>query len=252
MKSLKSLLDEQFLLRNTKLELSQNAHPDPIQIASIKKDESISLLCALFAYGNAKNIVKFLNSLDFSLLNLDEKTIKKELKNHIYRFQNSTDIANAFISLRRLKNESSLEEIFISSYKKDQNVMNAVNEILKTLHKINKFSSFGYDFLFGKIFQKEPISPFKRWNMYLRWMVRDDELDFGLWKSVDTKDLLIPLDTHTHKVALKLGLLQRKTYDFKAVLELTSSLKKFDPKDPVKYDFAIYRMGQSGFVKSKS
>lgn len=251
MQKLKALLDEQFLLRNTKFELSQKAHPDPIQVASKEKDEYISLLCALFAYGNAKNIVKFLNSLDFSLLNQDEKIIKKELKAHKYRFQNQHDIINAFISLRRLKNENSLEELFENSYKNDESIINAINNTLKKLRSLNDFSSFGYDFLFGKIFKNEPNSPFKRWNMYLRWMVRDDEIDFGLWKSIDTKNLLIPLDTHTHKVALKLGLLKRKTYDFKAVVELTNTLKKFDPKDPIKYDFAIYRMGQSGFLKTR-
>lgn len=81
--------------------------------------------------------------------------------------------------------------------------------------------------------------------MYLRWMVRNDELDLGLFKNIDKKDLLIPLDTHTHKVSLKLKLLKRKIYDFKSVLELTRSLKKFDPQDPIKYDFALYRIGQN-------
>jgi uncharacterized protein (TIGR02757 family) len=75
-------------------------------------------------------------------------------------------------------------------------------------------------------------------------MVRSDNLDMGLWKRVDKKDLLIPLDTHTFKVSQKLGLLKRKSYDLKAVLELTENLKKFDKSDPVKYDFAIYRIGQ--------
>jgi uncharacterized protein (TIGR02757 family) len=75
-------------------------------------------------------------------------------------------------------------------------------------------------------------------------MVRDDNIDFGIWKKVDKKDLLIPLDTHTFNVSFNLGLLKRKTYDLKAVVELTNTLKKFDPFDPVKYDFALYRIGQ--------
>ena len=85
----------------------------------------------------------------------------------------------------------------------------------------------------------------KRYNMFLRWVVRNDELDLGLWSGIDTAHLLMPLDTHTHKVALKLGLMRRKSYDFKAVLELTENLRKFDAKDPIKYDFALYRLGQS-------
>ena len=84
----------------------------------------------------------------------------------------------------------------------------------------------------------------KRWMMYLRWMVRKDNIDMGLWSKVDTKDLIMPLDTHTFNVSQKLGLLQRKSYDLEAALELTQTLKIFDAADPVKYDFALYRIGQ--------
>ena len=80
--------------------------------------------------------------------------------------------------------------------------------------------------------------------MFLRWMVRDEYPDLGLWTGIDKKDLIIPLDTHTHKVSLNLGLLKRKTYDLQAAIELTEKLKEFDSKDPVKYDFALYRIGQ--------
>jgi uncharacterized protein (TIGR02757 family) len=84
--------------------------------------------------------------------------------------------------------------------------------------------------------------------MFLRWMVRSDEIDLGLWSKIDKKDLLMPLDTHTFKVSQKLGLLKRKTYDMKAVLELTETLKGFDSLDPIKYDFALYRLGQEKII----
>nr|MBL0703263.1 DUF2400 family protein [Sulfurospirillum sp.] len=71
-----------------------------------------------------------------------------------------------------------------------------------------------------------------------------DNLDMGLWTSVKKEHLLAPLDTHTFKIGQKLGLIKRKTYDFKAVLELTESFKKMDLDDPVKFDFALYRIGQ--------
>jgi uncharacterized protein (TIGR02757 family) len=77
-------------------------------------------------------------------------------------------------------------------------------------------------------------------------MVRSDEIDLGLWSGVDRSNLLIPLDTHTFNVSKKLGLLKRKSYDLKAVLELTDTLKSFDKSDPIKYDFALYRIGQEG------
>ena len=79
-------------------------------------------------------------------------------------------------------------------------------------------------------------------------MVREDELDMGIWSKIDKKDLLMPLDTHTFKVSQKLGLLKRKTYDMKAVLELTQTLKSFDKNDPIKYDFALYRLGQEKII----
>ena len=80
--------------------------------------------------------------------------------------------------------------------------------------------------------------------MFLRWMIRNNEPDLGLWKGVEKNRLIIPLDTHTHKVSLNLGLLKRKTYDLQAAIESTDKLKEFDSNDPLKYDFALYRIGQ--------
>ena len=84
----------------------------------------------------------------------------------------------------------------------------------------------------------------KRWMMFLRWMVRNDVIDMGLWSGVEPADLIIPLDTHTFATSQKLGLLKRKTYDLQAAIELTQKLKEFDAEDPLKYDFALYRIGQ--------
>jgi uncharacterized protein (TIGR02757 family) len=80
--------------------------------------------------------------------------------------------------------------------------------------------------------------------MYLRWMVRSDELDMGLWNGVDPSELIMPLDTHTFSVSRALGLLKRGQCDMRAAIELTETLKAFDPADPLKYDFALYRIGQ--------
>lgn len=88
----------------------------------------------------------------------------------------------------------------------------------------------------------------KRWMMYLRWMVRKDSLDMGLWKVMNPSELIMPLDTHTFTLSQKLGLLGRKQCDLKAALELTEMLRTFDPNDPIKYDFALYRLGQEGII----
>ncbi|HSM47794.1 MAG TPA: DUF2400 family protein, partial [Draconibacterium sp.] len=85
----------------------------------------------------------------------------------------------------------------------------------------------------------------KRLNMFLRWMVRNDKckVDFGLWNGIPQSALMLPLDVHTGNVARKLGLLQRKSTDWHAVEEVTEKLRRFDPEDPVKYDFALFGLG---------
>lgn len=85
----------------------------------------------------------------------------------------------------------------------------------------------------------------KRLNMFLRWMVRRDDrgVDFGLWQRIRPAQLLMPLDVHVERVARRLGLLARKQTDWQAVLELTAALRRFDPEDPVKYDFALFGLG---------
>ncbi len=238
------LLKNEAFKRNTSTELTADK-PDPLMIASAYKDEYIALICALFAYGNAQAIVRFLESLDFSLLNQDEDSIRMTLHSHYYRFQQSADIQALFITLKRLREDKkSLENIFLQGYKLRHNVMDGLKELIQTLYEVNPYRSRGYQFLLGTIPSDNPTSPYKRWHMFLRWMVRDDTLDLGLWKDVETKDLLMPLDTHTFSIGKKLGLIQRKSYDFKAVLELTKTLKRIDPHDPIKFDFALYRLGQ--------
>lgn len=86
----------------------------------------------------------------------------------------------------------------------------------------------------------------KRLNMFLRWMVREGPVDFGLWKKINPSDLMIPLDVHVERVARQLGLLKRKQRDWQAVEELTNKLRSFDANDPVKYDFALFGVGVIG------
>lgn len=243
-KDIKILLDNEVLIRNNSAEISEEK-PDPLLIATAHNDESIALICALFAYGNAKLIVKFLQSLDFSLLEASDMKIKQTLSTHYYRFQNAQDVANIFIALKRLKEVDSIENLFYEGYKKEENVLDGLWHFIDTLKSVNKHKSRGYDFLVGSVPKKESgMGTYKRYMMYLRWMVRDDALDLGLWKKIDKKDLLLPLDTHTFKVSQRLGLLKRKTYDMKAALEITKRLARFDKEDPIKYDFALYRLGQ--------
>jgi len=212
--------------------------PDPVMIAHKYKDEYSALTAALFAYGNVRAILKFLNSVNYSDFSSNQ--------NLYYRFQSVKDVNEFFKTIAVMKKNHSLNELFIKGYKKTNNPIDGIGEIIKQIYATNPYRSKGYEFLIGKIpnTKTKGVSPYKRWNMFVRWMVRDEYPDLGIWKNVNKKDLIIPLDTHTHKVSLKLGLLKRKTYDLQAALELTQKLREFDPFDPVKYDFALYRIGQ--------
>lgn len=90
----------------------------------------------------------------------------------------------------------------------------------------------------------------KRWNLYLRWMVRRDALDFGLWEDISPARLVVPTDTHVHRVARRLGLTRRKSADWKTAREITDRLARFDPTDPVRYDYALCRLGVLGVCRS--
>jgi len=255
MNKVKELLDKEVCSRNNHCELSYDK-PDPLLVASRYDDEYIILLCALFAYGNAKLIVKFLDSLDFSLLDESDELIDKKLDGFYYRFQNSDDVKTIFKTFSKMKKEQSLQELFYQGYKKENDVLEGLDSVISKIHEIANYQSQGFTFLVSSPFKRDKNrnikqignAPYKRWNMFLRWMVRKDELDMGLWGKIDKKDLILPLDTHTFKVSQKLGLLDRKTYDLKSALLITEKLKQFDMNDPIKYDFALYRIGQENLI----
>ena len=248
MNKIKELLDKEVQQRDKIGELSYD-RPDPLLIAKRYRDEYIALICALFAYGNAKQIVKFLDSLDFSLLQKGDKEIRESLSSHYYRFQKSNDVIALFIALKRLKELDSIENIFYAGYKKEHNILDGLWNFIKVIKEVYPYESRGYNFLIGSIPKKvNSAGTYKRYLMFLRWMVREDSLDMGLWSKIDKRDLIMPLDTHTFQISLKLRLLKRKTYDMKAALELTQTLREFDENDPIKYDFAIYRLGQEKLI----
>jgi uncharacterized protein (TIGR02757 family) len=224
------------LIANGIYEISEE-RPDPIIIAKRHKNEFAALCAALFAYGNVKAIMKFLNSLDLENF---------ESNGSYYRFQTQKDVEEFLKTVKTIKKNESLEDVFMKGFKKNENPLEGIASLIKAFRKANDYDSPGYAFLLGKIppNKTKGVSPYKRWNMFLRWMIRDSKPDLGMWKNAKKNRLIIPLDTHTHKVSLKLGLLRRKTYDLESAILLTEKLKTFDENDPLKYDFALYRIGQ--------
>ena len=225
----------------------------------------VALVCALFAYGNVKAILKFLDSLDFGLLDSSAAIIKSDFP--YYRFQKSIEVKLFFLALCEMKQNHTLESILHFHKSNPKPIYLLINECIQAIwqgakkyaaklgHTLESHTSkpSGFAFLVGAPLPNTsvlPSSPLKRWNMFLRWMVRKDNVDLGLWREhICANELLLPLDTHTFSVCRALGLLGRKSYDFKAVLEVSENLVRFDKDDPIKYDFALYRLGQKGIIQ---
>ena len=215
---------------------------DPIQFGHkfrTKEDiEIASFISSLFAFGKRELFIKKLDyifSLSSSPMQLIQDFKKYNLDDFIYRFIKSPDLIELLRLLNKLYvlDKSSLEELFSS----DERFKIATDYFYSNS---NCPSSTGFCFMFAK---PENNSALKRMNMFLRWMVRDGQVDFGIWKTIKKSELLIPLDTHVARLSREFGLLKRKQNDFRAVLELTEKLKEFDETDPIKYDFALFGLG---------
>jgi uncharacterized protein (TIGR02757 family) len=243
--NLKELLDLEYAKRNQCGELCETSRPDPLIVAKRHNDEFIALACALFAYGKASLILKFLNTINFGLLEGSDEELSKSLSSSYYRFQTASDTVEFFKALSSLKRSKiSLEELFFEGYRVDFDPTRGVSRIIKELKPSTAPKSQGYEFLIGSGEVKPNGSPMKRWMMFLRWMVRKDELDMGLWKKVDKAHLILPLDTHTFNVSKRVGLLESGSYNLRSAIKITEKLREFDKEDPIKYDFALYRLGQ--------
>lgn len=150
---------------------------------------------------------------------------------HYYRFQKSDDIVYLFAVLKRILEEfgdmGSMARNFFTGDTRDM-----VWKIRKALFK----SDDQLTFFFPK---PSPSNPMKRWNLYLRWMVRKDEIDAGLWGFIPRDRLIIPLDTHIFKIGRCLGWTTQKNPSWKAAWEITNALKIYSPDDPLQYDFFL-------------
>lgn len=244
---LKEFLDEKVALYNQ----SEFIETDPIQIPhsfSRKEDiEIASFLVATIAWGNRKSIINsgrrlmdlmenspFEYVMDFS----EEKAL--ELPFFAHRTFNSVDLGYFLIALKNIyQNHSGMEAVF-AKYAEEDSLQSGIHHFKET------FFSCPHPARTQK-HVSDPLknSAAKRINMFLRWMVRKDAagVDFGIWDRLSPAQLSCPLDVHSGNVARKLKLLTRKQNDAKAIIELDLALRKLDPIDPVKYDFALFGLG---------
>ncbi|MBI1769277.1 MAG: TIGR02757 family protein [Bacteroidetes bacterium] len=225
---------------------------DPISIPhQYQKRQDIEvagLIAAVLAWGQRVTIINkakdFLNRMDDSpydfLLNHKSEDLK-QFKNYKHRTFNETDALYfvEFLSQFYQKYDS-LEKAFAICITDDHTGNGLIN-----FHRLF-FSLEDFPLRTKKhIPTPERKSACKRINMYLRWMVRQDNngVDFGIWKNISPSQLICPCDLHVERVARKLKLIKRKQMDWETALELTANLKKLDPADPVKYDFALFGLG---------
>lgn len=232
--------------------------PDPLEFphrfSSPPDIEIAAFISSVFAYGNVVQIINTLEKV-FDIMGNDpanfvlEYNHKKDgklFKNLKHRFYTGEDIASLFAGLNKIYNVyGSLNYLFLLYYfEKAENIKGALSFFSRNLTTIVTkeagYSSNGIKFMFP-----DPLkgSACKRQNLFLRWMIRNDELDFGLWKEIPPNKLIIPVDTHIANISKYLKLTKRKNVSWQMAEEITNNLKKFDPNDPVKYDFALCHIG---------
>jgi uncharacterized protein (TIGR02757 family) len=236
---------------------------DPLQVVlryKTHRDQEIAgFIAASLAIGNVhlirKAVNEILNKMGQSpfcfVLEFDPFRDKGFFDDFTYRFYTGKDIGLLIWLIKQIYQEKgSLRELFLECY--DSNASHIGSSLSRFVQsilnlKINPY----YDSLPPKgsgirhfIADPSDGSGCKRLNLFLRWMVRREDPDLGIWSEVLPSKLVIPLDTHIARLGKNLGLTQRRTADWKMALEITDALKRFDSNDPVKYDFALCTVGK--------
>ena len=230
---------------------------DPISVPhsfSLREDREIAgLLASTIAWGNRKAIVKSAHRMmrymdnapyDF-VLNASEEELQS-LTTYVHRTFNGEDFKDFVRGMRHIITQwGSIGGFFESRYEATQDLRVVLSEFRRKFHAAehNPHSEKHMSSI-------DKGAACKRLCMYLRWMVREDDrgVDFGLWRKIPMSALYMPLDIHTGRMGRSLGLLTRKQSDWKAVEELTASLRAFDANDPVRYDYSLFGVGISGML----
>lgn len=246
----KALLDQKLNEHNTFEFVADDPIGIPHRYTQLQDIEIAGFFAAILAWGQRKTIINKCSELlermdnapyDF-ILHHKEDDLKK-LLGFKHRTFNDIDTLYFIDFLKRhYRTSNTLESAFTAHLKPtDINVENALIGFKQYFS-----DSAYYPARTGKHIPS-PIkkSACKRLNMYLRWMVRNDNngVDFGIWKSIKPDQLICPLDVHVERVARYLGIIEREQTDWLTAVELTENLKQLDPIDPVKYDLALFGMG---------
>ncbi len=225
---------------------------DPVQVPhqyeAPNDIEIAALLTATLSWGQRTQIIRFARNLmnalgksPFDFICSYSQRSEKHTVRFQYRTFTPTDCNVFFHALRQLYlRDNGLRLSFTEGYQSNQTIKSAIANFRRKMLETN-LPKRTHKHL------SDPIngSAAKRLNMFLRWMVRPatEGVDFGLWTEIPTSHLMLPVDLHSGRAARNLGLLKRNSNDWKAVEEVTAQLAKFDPHDPVKYDYALFGLG---------
>lgn len=230
------------------------------EFSSSADREIVGLIASSLAYGRVagikKSIEKVLAVMEGDptgfVLNFRPHVEGRLFKGFRHRFNVGDDISCLLYFARQMIERSgSIGGFFMRGYAPDdKNIREALLTFTAGVLALDSAPVYGSGRLPDKagvrFFFPSPLggSPCKRLNLYLRWMVRHaDGIDFGIWGDVSPSKLIVPLDTHIARISVNLGLTRRKSRDWKMAEEITESLKGLDPEDPIKYDFALCRLG---------
>ena len=232
--------------------------PDPLQfVYQYSRGEDMEIagfLAASLAFGRVGQIEKSVSSLlgrmgesPYEFVKDFGESERKKLRDFRHRFISGDDISDLLELLREVVCEfGGIEKFFAKGYNpNDNNTVHGLAEFSKRLLAEYAKRHGGQAGRGLKYLLAGPAAggACKKLNLFLRWMVRDDEVDAGLWKSVDKAKLIVPVDVHMSRLCRILGLYERKTVSLAAAIEITESFAAIEPADPVKYDFALSRIG---------
>lgn len=220
--------------------------PDPLMFlydySDTQEREIVAIIASSLAYGRVVQILKsvriVLDKMDNHprsyLLAKNERDIINDFKEFRHRFTGPQDISAFLINIRKiLKKYGSLHDCFVSSESKQPDIIGQLELFAEKLGDggcyLAPLPSKG--------------SAIKRLNLFLRWMVRKDEVDPGGWEDIGAHRLIIPLDTHMFNISKQFGFTKSNQAGLKTAIEITNSFKRINSDDPVKYDFSLTRFG---------
>ncbi len=265
MSSLKQILDRFY----RDFDFQERLRHDPIEFPhryEKKEDIEVSaLIASCFAYGKVdlfkpvvERILALMGKQPFAFIAGFDVRKQRRFFSFKYRFNESGDIlCLIFVMHEILKKFASIENAFLEHrLPEDADTGGAITGFVKEVMSVNTAPVYGKNVHPPGMTQLFPSpakgSACKRMNLFLRWMVRDKDIDFGLWKGIPRNKLVIPLDVHIARISRCLGFTRRASADWKAAVEITEALKKLDPGDPLKYDFALCHHGISGVCRGRN